>query len=427
LLHECNGKTFSSPNFLEMPKPSGAIDPTFLIGGWLRVSFGEDRRLNSLDPCLTLEKLAMKKSLIALAAVAATGAAFAQSTVTLFGTFDPSFANAKTTYGDGKSVSQNLIRNNSQGTSQVTVKGVEDLGGGLKASFLLENDFDAGKDGTANIGSKGGEQYLAIEGGFGKVALGAANTPTLFTQSSANPFSTKIGGGFGVTNTSHVRNNNSMVYTAPVFSGVTLMAAYANQTKVDVNTYTSAPALDTAKNQQNQVTTGAITDIGLLYANGPLSAGISAYSVAAINGSAAAATASKNTQTNAYVSYDFGVAKIGAGFYTEKQDVTGAALASGANTYNYSVASIDSTAFNVSAAVPLSTSLSLLGNYVKKNDKTALNLDRTVAAIGLKYTLSARTSMYARYVEDKIDNVDASKALFAKKTTTALVGVQHNF
>ncbi|MFM7000104.1 MAG: hypothetical protein ACKOXU_03440, partial [Limnohabitans sp.] len=66
LLHERNGKTFSFPKFLAKPVPSGAIHPTFLIGGWLRVSQGVFTG-NALDPYLTLEKLAMKKSLIALA------------------------------------------------------------------------------------------------------------------------------------------------------------------------------------------------------------------------------------------------------------------------------------------------------------------------------------------------------------------------
>jgi len=377
----------------------------------------------------------MKKSLIALAALAATSA-FAQSSVQVVGTFDPSLASAKTTYGNGASVTQQLVRNNSQGTSQITFKGTEDLGNGLQASFLLENDFDAGKDATANIGSKGGEQFLAIEGGFGKLQVGAANTPSLFTQSSGNPFSTKIGSGFGVTNTAHVRNNNSFVFTSPVFSGFNVMAAYATQTKVDTNTYTNVADLttvNTAKNQQGQVTTGAITDIGAFYNNGPLSAGVTAYSVAAINGSlaaaagAAGATASKNTQTNAYVTYDLGVAKIGAGYYTEKQDVTGAALASTTAALTYVVNAIDSKAYNLSANVPLSGNLNLLANYVKKDDKTSLNQDQKVAAIGLKYTLSKNTSLYARYVDQTIDNIGAGYAGAAKKVTTTLVGMQTNF
>ncbi|MFM7001162.1 MAG: porin, partial [Limnohabitans sp.] len=277
-------------------------------------------------------------------------------------------------------------RNNSQGTSQVTFKGVEDLGGGLKASFLLENDFDAGKDATGNFSSKGGEQYAALEGGFGKVALGAANTVSLFTQSNGNPFGTKIGSGFGAMNTGHVRNNNSIVYTSPVFAGFTLMGTYANQTKA---TAAVAAAATSGQYVQGAVNALASTDIGLLYANGPLSGGISAWTTAANDATNPVdvtfmSAASKNTQTNAYVSYDLGVAKISAGYYTEKQNATGVATGIGGIASKVqTVSTIDSQAYNVSAAVPLNASLSLLGNYAKKNDKTALNLDRTVAAIVL--------------------------------------------
>ncbi len=352
----------------------------------------------------------MKKSLIALAALAAT-ASFAQSSVTISGTFDPSVQNVKTTYGNDSSVSQNRIGNNGQGTSQITFKGVEDLGGGLKASFLFENDFDAGKDavngyngvaGATNFGSKGGEQYLALEGGFGKIAAGAPNTPTLTAQSAGNPFSTKVGSGFGVLNASHVRNSNSLVYSSPVFSGFDVRVGYGFQTKVDTGA------------TQGQVSSGAATDIGAFYNNGPVSAGVSFYQLAA---QPAAGTATgKNKEVNAYVTYDFGVAKIGAGYYTEKTD----------NATAGGLATVDSKAYNLSAAVPLNANLSLLANYGKKDDKvTANNNDVKIAAFGLKYNLSKRSSLYARYVDQKTDNV--TSAATAKKVQTALVGMQHNF
>jgi hypothetical protein len=41
LLHLCNEKTFSLPNVLEKPHGSGAIAPTFQIGGWPWVSTGD--------------------------------------------------------------------------------------------------------------------------------------------------------------------------------------------------------------------------------------------------------------------------------------------------------------------------------------------------------------------------------------------------
>ena len=331
----------------------------------------------------------MKKSLIALAVLAASGASFAQSSVTVFGTFDPSFANQKTTYGNGNSVTQNLVRNNSQGTSQVTFKGVEDLGGGLKASFLIENDFDAGLKSDNNFSSKGGELYTGLEGGFGAIKLGAPNTPTLTAQAASNPFGTKIGGGFGVVNSGKVRNSNTVLYATPVFSGFSAAVAYSNKTKADTNPATAIAEV------------GAITDIGVNYANGPLTAGFSSYKV-----DTTAAAVSK-TDNNAYVTYDLGVAKLGAGYFTQKQ-----------------TALVDAAGYSVSATVPLNANLSLLANYGKLDSKLASNKDATIGAIGVKYTLSARTSVYARYVDQKNDNA-ANDA--AKKTTTALVGVQHNF
>ena len=340
----------------------------------------------------------MKKTLIALAALAST-AAFAQSSVTISGTFVPSFVSQKNTYGNGASVTNNSLQNNRQGTSQVTFSGTEDLGGGLKAAFLLENDFDATNDAgngsaaTANLGSKGGELYAGLMGGFGSIKLGSPNTPTLTTQTAATPFGTKIGGGWNAMNTGHVRNNNTMVYATPSFNGFSATVAYSNAAKSTTAT-----------------TTAAITDIGLFYANGPLAAGYSNYKVDAIG------AGTSNKEDNFYVTYDLGVAKIGAGYYTEKNgEAASATVASGAT---------DSKAYNLSVSVPMGAT-TLMANYGKKDDKAAANNDRTVAAIGAKYALSKRTSVYARYVSDKVDGT-VNAALVAKSTYT-LVGLQHNF
>jgi len=394
----------------------------------------------------------MKKSLIALATLAATGA-FAQSSVQIVGTFDPSIANSSTTYADGKKVDNSFIRNNSQGTSQITFKGVEDLGGGLKASFLFENDFDtrfdangnSGVNATAargvNFGSGGGEQYLAIEGGMGKLAIGAANTPSLTTQASRQPFSTKIGGGFNSTmGTAHVRSNNSLVYTSPAFSGFTVAAAYgfkhnsvtANGTgalaQANTNTGASTTNSDTAANQTS------ISDIGLFYANGPVAAGVSVWNTAEVVSASTGAKTPSVTQTNLFASYDLGVAKLTVGYHTEKQDAyTSSARPAGANA----------TGTNVAASVPLNANLSLLANYGQLNDglasRAAAKQNRKIAAVGLKYTLSKNTSVYARYVDETNDNVAAAfnasllsatnTVLGANATSikTTLVGMQTNF
>ncbi len=293
-----------------------------------------------------------------------------------------------TSYKNGNSVSQNYVRNNSQGTSQITFKGTEDLGGGLKAMFLLENDFDAGKDATSNFGSKGGEQYLGLSGGFGSLQLGAANTPSLSTMSAATGFGTKIGGGFSFLSTGRVRNSNSVVYTSPTFSNITVKVAHAFKTNADANN----PAIKEV---------ASVTDIGLFYANGPLSAGYSVYKIAA------AAGGDGTQQNNLAVTYDLGMAKLGFGSYSETKG-----------------AATDSKATNLSVTVPMGN-LSLIANTGSKDDTTAANKDRSITAVGVKYAMSKNTSVYARMVNQKFDNMTANTDVTQIKTT--LVGMQTNF
>lgn len=371
--------------------------------------------------------------------------------MTISGSFDPSVQNQKVTYGSGTSVSNNFIGNNGQGTSNITFKGVEDLGGGLKASFLLENDFNArfdanGPEGVTatgvrglNFGAFGGEQYLALEGRFGKIAAGAANTPTLTAQASRNPFGTKIGSGFnGVLGTGHVRSNNSLVYSTPVVSGFSAGVAYglkhnaqatpATGAVAQANTNTGASAT-ASTNDANQT---SVSDIGVNYANGPFAAGVSLWTTDAVSTVAGVATPGVK-QTNVYASYDLGVVKVAGGFHTEKQDAyTSSGRPAGANAEGW----------NLAATVPLSANLSLLANYADLKDKlstrAAAPLNKTIAAIGFKYTLSKNTSIYARYVDEKNENVAAAigASLVSSAATTGntaagikttLIGMQTNF
>ena len=365
----------------------------------------------------------MKKSLIALAALAATSA-FAQSSVQVVGTFDPSIANQQITYGDNKSVTQQFVRNNTQGTSQITFKGTEDLGGGLKASFLYENDFDARYDaygaagaaaavtgapsggvkiGPTNFGSNGGEQFLNLEGGFGKIALGAPNTPTLFAQAQ-NPYGTKIGGGFGLLNSGKVRNANTVMYSTPAMSGFTGHLAYSFKTVAD-----TSPSVAITQ-------VADITDIGLFYANGPLAVMFTTYKVAAT------AAAAEKTDNNLTGTYDLGVAKLGFGYFTQKQASIGTALKN-----------VDKQAMQVFATVPLSAQLNLLASYGNVDDKTTAtnqttpNLDSKITAIGLKYSFSKMTSVYARYIDQQTDNVALTATTTAKKVQTTAIGMMTNF
>jgi predicted porin len=337
------------------------------------------------------------------------------------------------TYGDGASKSQRYVGNNGQGTSQITFKGTEDLGGGLKASFLLENDFDTRFDangnafnGKSNIGSGGGEQFLGLAGSMGEVKIGAPNTPTLTAQGSRQPIGTKIGSGFGSSlGTKHVRNNNSLVFSTPVYNGFSAAYGTAFGTNADVN---QAGAYNISTGDAKTVAglntkgVGRISDLGLNYANGPLRAGVSFYTVAqvaAVDGetistTAATTFAGKNKQTNIYAQYTLAAATFYVGSHKESTDgAEGAAKA------------LDASGSNVALKYALTGNVNLLANYAKLDDKLEANKDVKTTAFGAQYVFSKNTSAYVRSVKETMDN--ETGATKAAKTTTTLIGLQTNF
>ena len=116
----------------------------------------------------------MKKSLISLALAALSGAAPAQSNVTLYGRLDVSLAIAqdKVSRSSTTSMESGLLN-----TSLWGLRGSEDLGGGLKAKFVLENDFKIDNGSPGTIGSSFGKQaWLGLAGPWGALKLGRSDT-----------------------------------------------------------------------------------------------------------------------------------------------------------------------------------------------------------------------------------------------------------
>jgi predicted porin len=126
----------------------------------------------------------MKKSLVALAALAAVGAASAQSTVTLYGVADVWLGSQKVeTRPNGNvaftGVRQNLLNSGGYNGSRFGFRGTEDLGGGLKANFVLEQGItvDDGKMAdTKDFRQFNRQAYVGFSGGFGEVRLGRQYT-----------------------------------------------------------------------------------------------------------------------------------------------------------------------------------------------------------------------------------------------------------
>ena len=119
----------------------------------------------------------MKKSLIALAVVGFSGAAMAQSSVTLYGVADVGVG--KMEGGKTEMISGGVMNN---GTSRLGVRGVEDLGGGLKAGFNFEHGLNL-ENGAGNL--SGGQMWsraanLWLGGNWGTFKMGRSLTPSFY-------------------------------------------------------------------------------------------------------------------------------------------------------------------------------------------------------------------------------------------------------
>lgn len=117
----------------------------------------------------------MKKSLLALAAISCISTmASAQSSVTLFGVVDASVRTSK----NGSAGSLTQLASGGNQSSRWGLRGVEDLGGGLKAGFHLESqvNLDTGTaDATKFFGRR---STISLSGGFGEIRMGRDLTPT---------------------------------------------------------------------------------------------------------------------------------------------------------------------------------------------------------------------------------------------------------
>ena len=247
----------------------------------------------------------MKKSLIALAVLAASGAAMAQSSVTLFGIVDTGVG-----YIDngGNEVADSTAGQNKYGmttsgnaTSRLGFRGVEDLGGGLKAGFWLEGQID-GDDGNAAGFNFKRRSTLSLMGGFGEVRLGRELTVGYVNSLAADVFGdVGVGASIGKNHFAGVietRKGNGISYILPSNLG-----GFYGQVQYVFGEQLSSAAYDKA---------GDYLGARLGYRNGPLDT-----AVGFAKGRGASADQDAD-QFNIFASYDLGVVKPFIGFNQEK-------------------------------------------------------------------------------------------------------------
>ena len=368
----------------------------------------------------------MKKSLIALAALAAVSAASAQSNVTLSGLLvitagNVAYNGAPTRFDIGRS------------TGSVTMDGTEDLGGGLKANFRIQqgvygfptNGLAANTGLSGNtVGNFGDRQaFLQLMGGFGTVKIGRDLTG----------LSTAVFGSAQVSNVQAISgiddNGNdaaffanlrttSISYATPNISGFTAYVGMTPQNYSGMVLGSPSSTVGTGSANDASVTAGIAGDnrpttaslkqdtpvaYGVVYSNGPLTAAFDHTDFQEAAGGT-------NLKTNSFgANYDFGIAKVGVGYQAISAD---------------GKADTKSTLF--SATVPLSAQLSLGAAYGKRNavaNGAWSSAGTKHTLVGANYTLSKRTMLYAAY--SKKDVGGAAVSLLDIKETG--VGIRHAF
>lgn len=310
----------------------------------------------------------MKKSLIALAALAVVGAASAQSSVTLFGVVD-----AAVSYGSGDVSNKTQLTNSGYNSSRLGFKGVEDLGGGMSAGFWLEagmqNDNGAGLATNTNNQAAGGalagmngsqgltfnrRSTVSLMGGFGEVRLGRDYTPQFWSETVYDPFGTN---GVGTTRTlgpggiTAIRASNSVAYLSPQMGGFGIWA----QLYMGENASWGAPS-----------NAGDGAAIRLTYAGGPIS-------VAGAYSKTITGPGTDLQSANLGASYNFGMATV-MGLVTKEKFT---------NLH-------DTDGYLIGGLVPMGPgtiriAFSNTDNGTAKTDQLA---------IGYVYDMSKRTSLY---------------------------------
>jgi predicted porin len=403
----------------------------------------------------------MQKKLIALAvASVASGAAFAQTNVTMYGIADAGYV-----YSSGDAVRNVGGSNEFSGIqsgllsgSRLGFRGEEALGNGLKAVFTLEyaleidNNNGVGANGSNAQTGVGGlnarQQFVGLAGSFGQVALGRQYAPGYQAVINNDPVGGAVfgplnfmtgGAGNTINPGSNARWNNAITYTSPNWGGFTGKAIYSfGENDTSTNRVTGAQT--TTRNDDSVSTTdNSRWGLGANFATGGLNidavyqvrqqvvptfyTGLAAGTTPGVATAAARAAGSGSDITEWYIgaNYDFKVVKVMAS-YQDQNDK---------NTLNN-----DNSTWSLGAVVPFGNAAVHLGwvqTDFDRGSSAAVNGKSNSAVLAGTYNFSKRTTAYAGYVWAKNDNDSiglgpvSGVGAAGETNNTFLAGLRHSF
>jgi predicted porin len=362
----------------------------------------------------------MKKSLLALAVLGAfAGVAQAQTSVTIYGSFDAGVRYQQDVDAAGHSRTT-MGSNGTYNSNRLGFKGVEDLGGGLNAHFTLESGFNSGTGALDNTTNKLFQRssFVGLGSQYGSLDFGRQYTVAFKTIGAYDPFNYKFTGIIPLTGevTAGTRTDNNIQYTG-TFGGITGRAEYSLGERAGGGSGGSHAA------------------VGATYSNGPLSFG-GAYTARKPNLATANQLSSgiNNFQDNKHWTvggaFTFGAARVAAGYAQENQD-----LASGSGDSSRKDAWIGGS-FDITPAIGLTAAY-----YHTKLDANTAGVSgggkRGLFIFGTTYALSKRTNLYADIDYAKYDGgletpvnaltrntvITAQRSLFSAPGQDSMLGV----
>lgn len=351
----------------------------------------------------------MKKSLIALAvagAFAAPAALAATANVDVYGKLRFSIDHVDT--NDAAGDSSDLVTG-VDNASRIGFKGSEDLGGGLKGIWQIEQQLNAGIGGTGTMTSR--NTFVGLSGGFGTVILGRHDTPYKLATGKLDPFVDSIGDYNNVISRNaagtvnfDLRAEGTIAYISPTVSGFHAAVAYVQSKKNE------GAGNDEFKGWSAMA----------MYDNGPLFASL-AYEAHSGNGFATATNTDAESAWKAGLGYKFGDTAIGAVYEDVSHDQ--------ANNIS------DRKAWYLSLNHTMGP-IALKAAYGSADEAEGagnINTGGDFWALGADYALSKRTKVWAYYssvnndanAQYRMNNYGTSGA--GRDIDAFSVGIEHNF
>jgi len=378
----------------------------------------------------------MKKTLLAAALLAGfAGAASAQSSVTLYGIVDGGLRYQQVSRNNLDGTNNFGLAYGTQSGNRFGMKGVESLGNGNNAIFMIESGFDLG-NGTSLQGGRlfGRQSWMGVENdAWGQVRLGRMlSLTTDYLVNVVDPF----GAGFGQLNMGNaftsgntLRLDNVLMYKTPTMSGFQAGLGYSFATGLTSNGGTTGYGFATSNNSR-QLTAG------IKYANGPI------YAAASYEKAYAADSTVVNGQSvgnwNIAGSYDFKVVKLAAGYGQTRDGFwagsgaggTGASLATTPNGTSNGVVFAPNAGYNsyiVGATIPVNAVSRVLLSWTmiapNGSTKTLYNAQNQQSLnLGYTYDFTKRTNLYT-YVGQTSNYATVDTA----KSTIVGLGMRHQF